>query len=249
MMKLSRGFGAAIVGSALFASAASAQLVVCPGNQTLTLGAETGEFVFEMTGAANNAAGFGFVINYDPATAPYEPVASEDGTVTCTVEEDLGGFSPLVFFFPDRDPGQFRVALSDPSFPLAAVPRDGVYMRCPVRLLEGATAGETPLTCSTAPGATSATDTSSMPIDVTCEDGTLTISAATATPSQTSTPEATDTPAATNTPAVTATNTRRVGGGGEDDDGCQMTAPTDTTTGWLLLLPAAMLIWRRRRAL
>lgn len=230
--------------------ASFAQVTVGLGEQTLEIGgADEQEFVISFSGGAGEVSLWGFVVEYDPATAAYEPIASEDGTVNCTVEDDLGNISPLVFFFPDRDPGQFRISYGDGSFPIAPFSRDGVVGRCPVRVL-ATEPGQFTLPCIE--GSTSASDASGSPLEVTCEDGTLNVvqrPTATFTPEASPTPTQTNTPEASNTPTNTPTNSPRpTSSGGDDDDGCQVVAPANSSAGWLLLIPAAALIWRRRRS-
>jgi hypothetical protein len=232
----------------LFAAGASAQVTTTPGNHTGSPG-QTIEFAFGFEGDGTVVSSVAFDIPYAD-TDPYVPVADANGIVDCTVEEDVNADDDLVIFLPAQ--GIFAVSMGDVSPPaINPIGRDGIIVRCMVRIKDDAALGPFTLGCQNA----NASSASGQPQTTTCNPGSLNVvppPTNTATPTITPTPEDTATPTPTPTRAATNTSTPTAttggGGGGDDDDGCQVVAPADANAAWLLLLPAAVLIWRRRRA-
>lgn len=251
---MGKAFGNVVGASALailfaVAPTAHAQVVVGPGQQSGAPGQEVA-FAFSLTGSSA-VSGFGFNLLYNPQTAPFEPVLESGETVKCTVEPDIAAnVAPLVFSFPDR--GFIAISFGDFAFPISAIGREGVIASCSFMIKADAAPGDVPLQCE--PESATASDATGEPIDVTCEDGTLSIVVPTETPTQAPpTPTATQVPA-TQTPTkapATLTPTKAPtapSSGFFDDDGCQISANGSSGSAWFLLIPAAVLFVVRRKS-
>jgi hypothetical protein len=114
------------------AATAQVDVLLTPGTQAGAEGRET-LFEFGFTGDGSVVSGGGFDIDYDPATAPYTPVADENGVVDCTVAEGANSDPGLVLFDPDRR--LFAVSFGDFTPPLILpIGLSGVILRCKVQI-------------------------------------------------------------------------------------------------------------------